>query len=467
MSDSPLAEARSTLDAALVRHRLSASAAEREAAVRAVATLPPMAADTASRRDDQAAPFALQDVAGRLARAEAAPGLTLAETQYKTGCFLYTSPVIPPDGAMTVALKDIFRFADHHPTAGLLHPPRNLTLPPSPLPDRLENAGARIVATTKLSAWCYLPLEFNEFVPPPRHPTDPDLLVGGSSAGAAVAVACGAVAVAVGSDTGGSIRIPAALCGVYGLKPSRGAIPTTGAIPLSDTQDTIGLLARSASDLQAVFEVLATNRVAPDPGPSPLRIGLPRGAFAQVSPEIHAARDALLARLRILDAKVQDRPMLVLDRMNAAAGLVTGYEAAAFHGPRMAAFAGEYPETIRARLLTGLAISRRMYDTALAARKTLQQQVLTEVFSDCDYLLVPVLNRYAPRRPEGWPKVGGTEIGALSVDFLALNRWVNLLGLPSVSVPLDCGGPVPAAVQIVGRPGADRALLRLIRDLAA
>lgn len=467
MPGAPLAEARTTLDAALARHRLNASAAEREAAARAVATLPPKAADTASGGDNQAAPFALQEVAGRLARAEAAPGLTLAETQHKTGCFLHISPDIPPNGAMTIALKDIFRFADHHPTAGLLHPPQNLILPPSPLPARLENAGARIVATTKLSAWCYLPLEFNEFVPPPRHPADPDLLVGGSSAGAAVAVACGALTVAVGSDTGGSIRIPAALCGVYGLKPSRDAIATTGAIPLSDTQDTIGLLARSASDLQMVFEVLATNRVAPDTGPSPRRIGLPRGAFAQASPEIHAARDALLARLRILDAEVQDRPTLDLDRMNAAAGLITGYEAAAFHGPRMAEFAGEYAKTIRARLLTGLAISPRMYDIAQAARHNLQHQVLAEVFSDCDYLLFPVLNRYAPKRPEGWPKVGGTEIGTLSVEFLALNRWVNLLGLPSVSVPVDCGGPVPAAVQIVGRPGADRALLRLIRDLAA
>lgn len=466
-----LSEATECLADCLNRFGLVASAEERRAAAQNVATQmcnlnvvqgveAPQDANTAS------AGFARTDIAGLLRHAAAAPVNTMAKAQSETGCFLDMFTNAPQRDGMAVALKDIFRFANHHPTAGLPRAQDSLDLPCSPLIQRLEQAGAQIVATTKLSIWCYLPLEFNEHVAPPRHPAAADLLVGGSSSGAAVAVASGAVSVALGSDTGGSTRIPAALTGIYGFKPSRHAIDTRGTVPLGETQDTIGLLARSATDLQAVFTTLTRLPfLAHEEGPPPC-IALPKGAFRQADPSILAARDTVLAQLKGLDIAAQTGAELDLERMNAAAGLITGYEAAQFHAPRMAEFSQDYPETVKARLYTGMAVSARMFDAAQNFRRASLPRVLETVFGNCGYVMCPVVNRHAIARPEGWPDVPPQKIGALSLEVLSMNRWVNLLGLPAVSLPVASPGARSAAIQIVGRPNSDHHLLQLVRDLA-
>lgn len=402
---------------------------------------------------------------GALNRAVAPATCLLADADAKTSCFVDILEKDHSAGGVTIAVKDIFRFADHLPTAGLPTPPEGLQLAQTPLISRLKQAGAQIVATTKLSAWCYIPFEFNDLVTPPRHPHSSDLLVGGSSSGAAVAVASGAVSVALASDTGGSTRVPAALCGVYGFKPSRAAIDAGGAVPLGETQDTIGILARSIEDLRKTYSVISC--LEPDSaGLRQLRrVAVPKGAFQLCQQPILTARNNTVRRLRTLGYDVAQSPTVDLTRMNATAGLITGFEAARFHLHRMAAFSNEYPDSIRRRLLVGAGVTPAVYSSAHQVRRTCLDEMNRSVFKEFDFILFPVVNQYKMKRPDAWPRMSGAQIGSLSLELLSLNRWVNLLGLPSISVPVECGGDVPAAVQIVGRLGSDHDVLHLASEL--
>jgi aspartyl-tRNA(Asn)/glutamyl-tRNA(Gln) amidotransferase subunit A len=459
-----LDEARACLDLKLKQFGIGLAYEDKEAAAIAVAAqfqkLDPAAKPVGPTAQDGETRFAKDVIQGLLAHPAEALETSLEQAQQKTGCFLSLfSPTDTPE-AMQIAVKDIFRFDGHHPTAGLSRPPEDLNFPASPLIARLRDAGAHIAATTKLSAWCYLPLELNEFVDPPRNPIGKGLLVGGSSSGSAAAVASGAVQVALGSDTGGSIRIPAALCGVYGFKPSRGAIPVEGAVPLGHTQDTIGLLAKSPTDIQSVFAVLTAQLEGATASPAKPVVGIPDRLFTRTSPQIQNGLNYLTKILRHMGHECQSTAELDLDRMNATAGLITGYEAGNFHGPRIAQYPGQYPSSILRRLMVGLAVSNPIYNTAQGNRAACLSQVRQSNFAHCDWILAPVISRHRLTITE-WGEDGDLQaIGKLSLDLLSLNRWVNLLGLPSISIPIPSNKAIPTAVQIVGRPGSDRALLQ-------
>lgn len=406
--------------------------------------------------------FTKTDIEDILGRTTQRPKLSLQEAQRRYGCFLSIQEPNLRETAMPIAVKDIFRFATHHPTAGLAMPPKGLSLPPSPVIARLRRAGADIRATTKLSAWCYLPIAYNELVPPPRHPMDENLMVGGSSSGSAVAVASGAVPVALGSDTGGSIRIPAALCGVYGFKPSQGGIPTRGTVPLGETQDTIGILAHAPEELRNVFEVVTT--LPKSQRKHTLRVAIPERAFDNIDAQHQRGRHVFRTRLEQLGHSLSSVPPLDLTRMNATAGLITGFEAARFHGPRIADFGQEYPDTILNRLIVGMAISENLYHAALKERAALIDHYQNHVFAENDAILFPVVSRFGLQKTAIGCPPKPDKIGALSVELLSLNRWVNLLGLPSVSVPIATGH-CPAAVQIIGAPQSDHDLLALVHEI--
>ncbi len=460
-----LNEARACLDFKLEEFGIFLSDEERAVAASAVAVqiqkLDSSVQEVGPEADVVNREFIRTDIAGRLANPVETPIVPPTKAQEATGCFATISPNVSSASTMKIALKDIFKFDDHQPTAGLPTPPLDLNLPCSPLKARLESAGAEIVGTTKLSAWCYLPYEFNELVDPPRNPLGKGLLVGGSSSGSAVAVASGAVHVAVGSDTGGSIRIPAALCGVYGYKPSRGTIPEHGAVPLSVTQDTIGLLAKSPVDLAATFEVLSTHNEQVSSLNTKQRVGVPKNIFSFTSSQCQSALIRLTNALERLDIVSEEVAPLNLDQLNSTAGLITGYEAGAYHGPRMALHPVQYPASVRHRLITGLAVPEIAYSLAQANRLASLEEVRSSTLSRCSFILSPVLRRHGPKISE-WGDSGDLRaIGKLSLELLYLNRWVNLLGLPSISIPIPVNDTLPSAIQIVGAPGSDRALLEL------
>ncbi|WP_288960817.1 amidase [uncultured Sulfitobacter sp.] len=392
----------------------------------------------------------------------------LTDYQSRYGCFL---SVIEPRGnaaigTFPVALKDVFAFDDHQPTAGLATPPAGINLKPSTVVKRVQEAGGYITATTKLSQWCYLPIEWNEFVAPPVNPLGADRLVGGSSSGAAVSVASGAVPVALGTDTGGSVRIPAALCGVYGFKPSATRVPMDGIIPLGPTQDTVGILARDLDVLRQMFQVIADEVRDFDGHSGNINVGIPDGLLANCDFETIAALKVASAAIAGQGGVVHTRPPLPLERLNAVAGILTGSEAARYHGPRMAQFPNEYASSVADRLCLGMAFSTAIYDAAMSCRYDLAQSVASDIFGNCEFLMLPVVekHRYPLANPNNTTR---GQLSKLSLNVLSLNRWVNLLGLPALSIPITLGPDTMAAVQLVGRFGEDESLFKVAERITA
>lgn len=387
----------------------------------------------------------------------------LEAVQDKYGCFVdfFIEQATAP-GSMPIAIKDVFVFAQHQPTAGLAAAPNGISVGKTRIVERLEAAGGTIVGTTKCSPWCYVPTEQNEFVNPPINPLGDDLLVGGSSSGAAVAVAAGVVSAAIGSDTGGSVRIPAALCGIYGYKSTPAGIGKSGCVPLGGLQDTVGILANTPDDLIKVHDVIALKQPEIQ---TEHTIGIPEQIFDLCDPEICTARDVISDQAKVSGGGVVSCPGLDMDRINAVAGIITGHFAGLFHGARMADHPDEYPTSIIGRLCTGLAFTEDDKLRAISARDHFLDFTLTKVFGACSFLVAPTVNRYAQKAPLPWQDQDPAYTGALNIELLSMNRWVNLLGLPAVSIPVDIGKKVPAAVQIVGKPGTDTALLELVRTL--
>lgn len=383
--------------------------------------------------------------------------------QQKYGCFkeIFESIGHHESDTLPVAVKDVFAFDGHRPTAGLSSAPDWLELDPSPVIQRILSAGGRIAGTTKLSPWCYLPIEHNEFVAPPHNPAGEDLLVGGSSSGSAVAVASGAVPVALGTDTGGSVRIPAALCGVLGFKPTAGRIPLEGVVPLGKTQDTIGILASKTEHLSNLFSVLANDRAkfAGQPG-SDLGIAVPRAIFGHADPQIVAAGARARGQLSDAGYEVTETVPLPLGALNAVAGVITGHEAGEYHIDGLVNRPDCYAPSVRDRLLVGLSIHSSEYRKALEARATLRHHVLSRVFGTADFIMLPTVNCFAPKVLPG-DDPDPAAISALSLELLSLNRWVNLLGLPALSIPLSQPGALPTSIQIVGRPHSDERIIEI------
>ena len=191
------------------------------------------------------------------------------EIDAELGCFARldegaadgTAPLGPLHG-VPYAYKDVFAHKGRRPTVGAPALDLPVRARSAEVLDRLDAAGAVAIGTLNLDPIAYAATGLNPDLGDARNPWDPERITGGSSGGAAAAVAAGAVPFAVGSDAGGSIRIPAAFCGVTGLKPTHGAVPTRGAVPLTYSQDTVGILARSARDVALVTAVAAATDVS-------------------------------------------------------------------------------------------------------------------------------------------------------------------------------------------------------------
>ncbi|OLE26640.1 MAG: hypothetical protein AUG44_12360 [Actinobacteria bacterium 13_1_20CM_3_71_11] len=355
---------------------------------------------------------------------------------------------VDADGARKVGLQrrdELARGVDHGPLHGI----------PVAVKDLLDTAG---LATTMGSrhfagnVFAYGPTGDVAANGPAANPHDPRRMAGGSSAGSAAAVAAGLVPLALGTDTGGSIRIPAALCGIAGLRPSIGRISTAGVFPLSWSLDTVGPLAASVADIR----VWLTGTPAPAPR-RPFRLGVPVGAwFDRVDPAVAGPVGELLDRLRAQG--VQVRPVPVPDAADLADvyRIVQSAEAVAIHHERMATSPELYePETLE-RLREATRIEAWQYATALRRLGELRARAVQRL-AGVDALVLPTVPIQAPplgERAHGtWRTVRAALLGFCT-------PW-SVLGLPAVSVPL--GVSLPVGAQLVGLPGGDEELL----DLAA
>ena len=336
---------------------------------------------------------------------------------------------------------------------------------------RLRAAGAIVFGKTNLHEFAYGVSTANPWWGVARNPHDSRRSPGGSSGGSAIAVVAGLCAGALGSDTGGSIRVPASLCGCVGLKPTFGAIPLNGAFPLGWSLDHAGPLARTVDDAGVLLDVLSgghAGRKSRRAATRGLRVGVLRGSIVErvqpaVSRQVDAAADALRRRgLRVRLVAIPDMQWTV------ATQLVTlRAEASALHARWIRARPRAYGSDVRTRLQLGSLVAGADYVLAQRMRARIRA-AMTHVFHDIDVLLLPSTPIAAPlvgERTVRWRSGEEPVDGAL----VRLTAPFNLTGLPALSVPFGATAGLPIGVQVVGQWNDEARVLavgRLIEEEA-
>ncbi len=306
---------------------------------------------------------------------------------------------------------------------------------------RLRSAGAVLVGKTSLHELAYRAP--HPAFPMARNPHDPSRAPGGSSCGSGVAVAARHVVAALGTDTGGSVRQPAAFCGVVGIKPSRSAIPRDGVIPLSRSLDAVGLLARDPADALAALG--AVSEPAGD-AVAPVRVTL--ADDTSVGACVREALEGAAAALASAGSAVERTPLPSIDRWRRLHRRILGYEAYAEHGHLLEKTGPLFREAV----LVGAAVTEAEYASALAERDELRPE---DLMRDADVLLLPTVPNVAPPLDVATGRPTG-EADLTRWTFLA-----NVFDLPAVSVPAGDHGGLPVAVQLIGRRGSEATLLAL------
>jgi aspartyl-tRNA(Asn)/glutamyl-tRNA(Gln) amidotransferase subunit A len=336
-------------------------------------------------------------------------------------------------------------------------------------------AGALQIAALHLTEFAYGPTGHNYVLGHARNPWDPARITGGSSAGTAAAVAYGAIPMGFGSDTGGSLRLPAACCGVTSIKPTWGRVSRAGAMPLAPALDTIGLIARHVEDLAVGLGLLA----GPDPRDpaaaqvavpdyvaglgepvAGLRVGLDGRVASQAHPDVQRMVDRVLAVLERLGLKRSTCAFPDWQTLDHLVQLVQLSDAAAAHAAFLRKRPQDYGPQVRARLEVGHFIPAVDHLTALRARGTYVQRTLDETFKDIDVAILPVLADPLPAISE-LDVGGGPSVQAAMARVVKFTRPINYLGLPTLTLPVPRDGGLPNGIQLVGRPFAEAQLLAI------
>jgi aspartyl-tRNA(Asn)/glutamyl-tRNA(Gln) amidotransferase subunit A len=339
---------------------------------------------------------------------------------------------------------------------------------------QLKEGGAVLLGKTNMHEFAYGVTSNNPHYGPVRNPWDLSRIPGGSSGGSAAAVAAGLCYGSIGTDTGGSIRIPGALCGVVGLKPTWGCISCEGVVPLSPLLDCTGPLARTVRDV-AILTGAIYNRVGREPklasssalraDPRKFSLGLPRQMFFDVlSPEVRTAFDSAIRDLSHLGMKTVDISIPLLDETEEAGNQIAWAEATLFHQQQgyFPARAADYGDDVRSRLEMGTKVSAVDFLQALEIQKQFVQQLhLALAEADVDAIVVPTTPIEAPLLNQETSRIGAHEYPTRAL-LLRLNRPANLAGTPSLSVP--CGftrAGLPIGLQIMGGVSSENVLLRI------
>jgi aspartyl-tRNA(Asn)/glutamyl-tRNA(Gln) amidotransferase subunit A len=360
------------------------------------------------------------------------------------------------------AAKDIFFAPDRRPTGGLAK--SLLKSPPfhADVLQRLEDAGGFCVGYTLMTELAYEPSGYNAVYGRVKNPWNLDFISGGSSSGSAAAVASGSVIIALGSDTGGSLRIPAQACGVTAWKPTWGLVPTAGAMALAPSLDTIGLLSRSARDMSPAAAVLAG---------LPLRAAASFRTAAIIADVLDATEPSVASRIRAGAGSIEGcgiklelrKGMTAIEARDTHLFTIMQAEAARTH--RSLIEDASLNPVLQKRLAKGLKIEDQTLAASLAARQQFASTFLEQVFREADILIVPVMPIRTPEAVICDPSSPSFDAKVL----YQLSRWtrfVNLLGFPAVAVPVgfdDRGMPV--AMQIVGKPNSDLGLIALAAEM--
>lgn len=344
----------------------------------------------------------------------------------------------------------------------------------------LRAAGAIMVGKTATHEFAFGPTTDSPYLGPTHNPWNLDCVPAGSSGGSGAAVAAGLVPIALGSDTGGSIRMPAAACGTFGIKPTYGRVSKAGVFTLSWSLDHLGPLSRSVADSALVLAVLA----GPDPldptalpvpagdylaavrqaeqGLKGLRLGVPTAWLdsERIDADVLANFHTAVSRLRDLGAEVVEVTLPPADVMAFVNRLITLGEAGAYHAPFLAGQADNYAPDVRARLELGQFIMARDYLTGQRLRGELSRQMAI-VMQQVDAVLTPSMPIPAPRIGQGiWDYGHGRE--AIQEAMIRFTAPFSVSGQPAASIPSGLtGGGLPTGLQIVGRPLEEATVFRI------
>jgi aspartyl-tRNA(Asn)/glutamyl-tRNA(Gln) amidotransferase subunit A len=334
---------------------------------------------------------------------------------------------------------------------------------------RLRAAGAVVIGRTNMTEFAYSGLGLNPHHGTPANPAAPGRIPGGSSSGAGASVARGVTPVAIGSDTGGSLRIPAAFCGVVGFKPTQARVPRDGAYPLSWTLDSIGPIGRSVACCALADAAMAGDPVAA-PRPVPvrgLRLGVPRSYLLDgLEDEVARRFEAALGALSRAGAQVQELALGALDRIPALGrlGAIAAAEAHAWHRDLMARAGEAYDPRVRSRILLGAKMSAADYIDLIRGREALMAETDAST-REVDALVLPTV-AMAPPPIEAFED--DAEYARLNALALRNTSAFNFLERPAISLPCggagSLGGP-PVGLMVVGRRGHDRRLLQVAAAL--
>jgi aspartyl-tRNA(Asn)/glutamyl-tRNA(Gln) amidotransferase subunit A len=371
-----------------------------------------------------------------------------------------------PLHGIPIALKDLIDQAGAPTTAGSHVRPLTPVGSDAVVTARLRAAGAVLIGKTNLHEFAFGTTSEDSAFGAVRHPLDTTRSAGGSSGGSAAAVLAGMALGAIGTDTGGSIRIPAAACGLVGLKPGFGEIPLDGVVPLSATLDHVGPLARTVAGVAAIQGVLSrvTLRALRPPPVARLRLGRLTGYFEEfIEPAVRETYESTLDGLA--RAGVDLAPVSVPHAADAPAIYIHIClpEAAAYHAETLERCPERYTANVRLRLEMGRYILAEDYLRALAARQVLEREI-EAALSDVDALVLPTLPILAPTLGLETVDVGGRREAVRAV-MLRLTQPFNLSRHPAVALPCGTGTGLPVSLQVVGKHARTGALLDLCAAL--
>jgi aspartyl-tRNA(Asn)/glutamyl-tRNA(Gln) amidotransferase subunit A len=374
-----------------------------------------------------------------------------------------------------LAHKDMFDRKGRIPSWGAKIRPDKPAAEDATVIARYHAAGALQIATLHLTEFAYGPTGHNYVLGHARNPWDPTRITGGSSGGTAAAVAYGAIPAGLGSDTGGSLRVPAACCGVTSIKPTWGRISRAGAMPLAPQLDTVGVIARHVEDLALMLGLLAGPDVR-DPSASALpvpdylgrldtpvrglRVGLDEKVAGEAHPEVQRMVDQVLGILESLGlarARCAFPDWQTLDHL---VQLVQLPDAAAAHAAFLRSRPDDYGPQVRSRVEVGHFLSAVDHLTALRARGTYVLRTLDQTFKDIDVAILPVLADPLPTIAE-LDVGGGPSLQAAMGRVVKYTRPINYLGLPTLTLPAPRNGGLPNGIQLVGKPFAEALLFAI------
>jgi aspartyl-tRNA(Asn)/glutamyl-tRNA(Gln) amidotransferase subunit A len=382
-----------------------------------------------------------------------------------------------PLHGLPIALKDLLHIAGRHTTAGSKSWMTRRSECTATVVERLLAAGMVPLGKTHLVEFAFGGWGRNEPMGAPWNPWDTSVhrIAGGSSSGSAVAVAAGLAPAAIGSDTGGSVRIPAAACGLTGLKPTYGLISLYGVVPLASTLDSIGPLAHTAEDAALLTAAIA----GPDPG-DPATLGVPRFDLGQalsgadlrgmriiavppdqfpvaVDADVLDARSDTMAVLRALGATVDEQRVPIdFDDVMVRNGLIIAAEAYALHRAYIEDSALPIDPWVRKRTIAGKAVSAADYIGELAHRRH-AAAAFAAWMADSDALLTPTLPITATPL---------ADVDEATTPLAAFTRAANYLGACALSLPAGLSRDrLPVGMQLIGAPFADAALVRIARGV--